>query len=53
MTSKESVDHIEDTTARLKRQATPHGADYEAQYFDNKPEPRGDTFRKIGNPSTL
>lgn len=27
--------------------------DYKAQYFDNKPEPRGETYRKMGNPSVL
>ena len=39
--------------ALLRRLRTLNGADYEAQYFDNKPMPRGDFIKKIGNPSAL
>jgi hypothetical protein len=37
----------------LRRLRTLDPADYEAQYFDNKPAPRGDAYRKMGNPSAL
>lgn len=37
----------------LRRLRTLEPADYEAQYFDNKRAPRGDAYRKMGNPSTL
>jgi hypothetical protein len=37
----------------LRRLRTLEPADYEAQYFDNKPAPRGDASRKMGNPSAL
>ena len=37
----------------LRRLRTLEGSDYEAQYFDNKPTPKGDGIRKIGNPSAL
>lgn len=37
----------------LTRLRTLRGNDYEAQYFDNKPVPRGKNYRKLGNPSAL
>lgn len=38
----------------LKKLRTLNGADYEAQYFDNKPNPNKQSMiSKIGNPSAL
>lgn len=38
----------------LRKLRTLNGADYEAQYFDNKPEPnKNSQFSKMGNPTAL
>ncbi|KAF2429192.1 hypothetical protein EJ08DRAFT_698553 [Tothia fuscella] len=38
----------------LRKLRTLNGADYEAQYFDNKPDPNTNSqFKKMGNPTAL
>jgi hypothetical protein len=38
----------------LRKLRTLNGADYEAQYFDNKPDPnKNSQFGKMGNPTAL
>jgi hypothetical protein len=38
----------------LRKLRTLNGADYEAQYWDNKPQPNKNTqFSKMGNPTAL
>ena len=52
-TTQEQIDPTREEIILLRRLRTLQGNDYEAQYFDNKPEPRGDNYKKLGNPSAL
>jgi hypothetical protein len=42
-----------DEMALLQRLRTLNGAEYEAQYIDNKPVPRGELVKKLANPTAL
>lgn len=49
----ERIEPTPEETSLLRRLRTLQGNDYEAQYFDNKQRPRGDNYKKLGNPSAL
>jgi succinate-acetate transporter protein len=49
----ENINPSPEEVILLRRLRTLQGNDYEAQYFDNKQIPRGDAYKKMGNPSSL